>query len=149
VSRADSAVTAVPTAPGSLLPRLAHGVSIAATFAAAAALLVELAVVLVGVIGRTLIGHGPLWSDEASRLALAIIAFIGGAAAYRGAHHTAIRLITDRLGEITRQAVGAGIEWLVLIVTVATAWHSIALLTASWAMSRPSCRSAPAGSLCR
>ena len=137
MSRADTAVAAVPTASGRLLPRLAHGISVAATIAAAAALLVELVVVLVGIIGRTVLGHGPLWSDEASRLALAIIAFIGGAAAYRGAHHTAIRLITDRLGQVTRQAVGAGIEWLVLIVTVATAWNSIALLTASWGNATP------------
>jgi tripartite ATP-independent transporter DctM subunit len=103
-----------------------------ATVVAATALLIELAVVLISILGRTLVGHGPLWADEASRLALAIIAFIGGAAAYRGAHHTAIRLITDRLGATTRQAVGAGIEWLVLIVTASTAWQSIALLTASW-----------------
>ena len=103
-----------------------------ATVVAATALLIELAVVLVSILGRSLLGHGPLWADEASRLALAIIAFIGGAAAYRGAHHTAIRLITDRLGVTTRLAVSAGIEWLVLIVTASTAWQSIALLTASW-----------------
>jgi len=109
----------------------------AATVAAAAALLIELAVVLVSILGRTLIGHGPMWADEASREALAIIAFIGGAAAYRGAHHTAIRLVTDRLSATTRLAVGAGIEWLVLIVTAATAWQSISLLTASWDNETP------------
>lgn len=112
--------------------RVVHAAGLVATIAAAAALLIELAVVLVSIVGRTVVGHGPLWSDEASRLALAIIAFIGGAAAYRGAHHTAIRLITDRLGRTLRQAVGAGIEWLVLIVTATTAWQSVALLTASW-----------------
>jgi tripartite ATP-independent transporter DctM subunit len=111
---------------------IVRAIGILATIAAAGALLIELAVVLVSIVGRTVVGHGPLWSDEASRLALAIIAFIGGAAAYRGAHHTAIRLITDRLGETMRRAVGAGIEWLVLIVTATTAWQSVALLTASW-----------------
>jgi tripartite ATP-independent transporter DctM subunit len=103
-----------------------------ATTVAAAALLIELAVILVSIVGRTVLGHGPLWADEASRLALAIIAFIGGAVAYRSAHHTAIRVITDRLGNTARLAVGAGIEWLVLIVTATAAWQSVALLTASW-----------------
>ena len=115
-----------------LLSRIMQGLGRLATITAATALLVELAVVLVSVIGRGTIGHGPLWSDEASRLALSIIAFIGGAAAYRRAHHTAIRLITDRLSQTMRLAVGAGIEWLVLIVTATTAWQSIGLLTASW-----------------
>jgi len=116
---------------------------------AAAALLVELAVVLVGIIGRTALGHGPLWSDESLTSGAGDHRFHRGAAAYRGAHHTAIRLITDRLGEVTRQAVGAGIEWLVLIVTVATAWNSIALLTASWGNATPILQISTAGLRCR
>jgi tripartite ATP-independent transporter DctM subunit len=115
-----------------LVERVGHTIGLAATVVAATALVVELVVVLVSICGRSLVGHGPLWSDEASRLALAIIAFIGGAAAYRGAHHTAVRLITDRLSPTTQAAVRAGIEWLVLIVTAATSFQSIALLIASW-----------------
>jgi tripartite ATP-independent transporter DctM subunit len=122
----------MPESAVRVFSRIVQGIGWVATLVAATALLIELAVVLVSIVGRTLVGHGPLWSDEASRLALSIIAFIGGAAAYRGAHHTAIRLITDRLGPTARRAVGAGIEWLVLIVTATTAWQSIALLTDSW-----------------
>ena len=136
-SAAITAPAIIPAGAARVLTRIVHGVGLLATIAAATALLIELAVVLVSIAGRTLFGHGPLWSDEASRLALTIIAFVGGAAAYRGAHHTAIRLITDRLGPTTRQAVGAGIEWLVLIVTATTAWQSIALLTASWSTVTP------------
>ena len=132
VSAAAAGSPIVAGGAARLLSRIMQGLGRLATITAATALLVELAVVLVSVIGRGTIGHGPLWSDEASRLALSIIAFIGGAAAYRGAHHTAIRLITDRLSQTMRQAVGARIEWLVLIVTATTAWQSIGLLTASW-----------------
>jgi len=136
-----AAVAAAPAVTaGGVVRAVSRGVRAVgrlASVVAAGALLIELAVVLISVAGRTLVGHAPLWSDEASRLALAIIAFIGGAAAYRGAHHTAIRLITDRLGRTTRQAVGAGIEWLVLIVTVTAAWQSITLLTASWGNLTP------------
>jgi len=128
---ASVSATPVPIATG-LPTRVVRGIAHAATVVAATALLIELAVILVGILGRTLMGQGPLWADEASRLALAIIAFIGGAAAYRGAHHTAVRLVTGRMRHGTRLAVGAGIEWLVLIVTAASAWQSLALLTASW-----------------
>jgi tripartite ATP-independent transporter DctM subunit len=119
------------------ISRLVRWIGALATMMAASALLAELVVVLYSIIGRTLLGRGPLWADEASRLALAVIAFIGGAAAYRGAHHTAVRLITDRLPPLLRQSVSAGIEWLVLIVCAATAWQSIGLLTASWGNLTP------------
>lgn len=112
-------------------------ICLAATTVAAAALLIELAVVLVSITGRATLGYGPLWSDEASRLALAIIAFIGGAAAYRGAHHTAIRFVTDRLARTGRLCVGAGIEWLVLIVCLTAAWQSVGLLQDSWSTVTP------------
>jgi tripartite ATP-independent transporter DctM subunit len=110
---------------------------LAATTIAAAALLIELAVVMVSIIGRATIGYGPMWADEASRLALAIIAFIGGAAAYRGAHHTAVRFVTDRLPRTGRLCVGAGIEWLVLIVCLVAAWQSVGLLQDSWGNVTP------------
>ncbi|HET6309227.1 MAG TPA: TRAP transporter large permease subunit [Rhodopila sp.] len=127
----------LPSAATRLFTRFVHGIALLATTIAATALLVELAVVLFSIAGRTLLGHGPLWSDEASRLALTTIAFIGGAAAYRGAHHTSIRLVTDRLAPTARHAVAAGIEWLVLIVTAATAFQSISLLQDSWSTVTP------------
>ncbi len=138
MANATSAVPAIPVGgfvgACSTASRL---IWLVATTVAAAALLIELAVVLVSVTGRATVGYGPLWSDEASRLALAIIAFIGGAAAYRGAHHTAIRFITDRLPRTGRLAVGAGIEWLVLIVCLSAAWQSIGLLQDSWGNVTP------------
>src|SRR5271156_50187 len=83
-----------PNTVAALVAAAARALAVTATVVAAAALLIELAVVLVSILGRSLAGHAPLWSDEASRLALSVITFIGGAAAYRGAHHTAIRLVT-------------------------------------------------------
>lgn len=112
-------------------------IGLVATTIASAALLIELAVVLVSITGRATVGYGPLWSDEASRLALAVIAFIGGAAAYRGAHHTSIRFVTDRLPPTGRLCVDAGIEWLVLIVCLTAAWQSVGLLQDSWGNLTP------------
>ena len=90
-----------------------------ARLVAAAALIVELVVVLFTIIERSLFDRSILWNDEASRLALSIITFIGGAVSYRGAHHSSIRLITDRLSTSRRQVIAIGIEWLVLSVTAA------------------------------
>ena len=136
-----AATSATPAAPAGgwagALSGAARFLSLIATVAASAALLIELGVTLVSIIGRATVGHGPLWSDEAARLALAVIAFIGGAAAYRGAHHTAIRFVTDRLSPVMRLSVGAGIEWLVLIVCVATAWESVGFLQDSWGNVTP------------
>jgi len=53
-----------------------------ARFVAAAALLIELAVILITVAERSVLGHALLWGDEASRLALSVITFIGGAARF-------------------------------------------------------------------
>ena len=135
------AVSAVPATPAGGFARAysvaARLICLLATIIAASALLIELGVVLVSIIGRSTVGYGPLWSDEASRLALAIIAFIGGAAAYRGAHHTAVRFITDRLPPIGRLYVGAGIEWLVLIVCLVAAWQSVGFLQDSWGNVTP------------
>ncbi len=103
-----------------------------ASIVAATALLVELVVVLVSIVARSVFGDGLLWTDEASRIALSTISFIGGAAAYRGAHHTTIRLVTDRLARRLREATAIGIEWLVLIVTAVSVWQSVGLLAAGW-----------------
>ncbi len=62
---------------------------------AAAALLIELVIILADVIQRELFQASFLWADEASKLTLSVIAFIGGAAAYRGGQHTSIRLLLD------------------------------------------------------
>src|ERR1700744_2253223 len=75
-SAAVAAPAVIPGGAARMLTRVVHGISLLATIAAATALLIELAVVLVSIAGRTLVGHGPLWSDEASRLAVTIIAFI-------------------------------------------------------------------------
>ena len=51
---------------------------------------------------RFLFTQSLLWSEEASRLCLTTLAFIGGAAAYRARHHTAIQFVTRFLPERLR-----------------------------------------------
>ena len=115
-----------------MVSRVAAVLCLIAQLIAAAGLIIELLVVLFTITERSLFSSSVLWSDEASRLALSIITFIGGATAYRGAHHTSIRLITDRVTPAARRTIAIGIEWLVFTVTVAIAWQSIGLLETSW-----------------
>src|SRR3569833_2231935 len=58
------------------------------------ALLAELTVVLTDVSIRVLFTQSLLWSEEASKLSLTTLAFLGGALAYRARHHTAIEFVT-------------------------------------------------------
>ena len=117
--------------------RVATALYLIARLGAAAALIAELVVVLFTITERSLFDRSILWNDEASRLALSIVTFIGGAASYRGAHHNSIRLITDRLSPSRSQVIAIGIEWLVLSVTAVAAWQSLGLLETSWADLTP------------
>lgn len=98
----------------------------------AIALIAELVVVMLDVIGRALFSHSFLWSDEAAKLALSVITFVGGAVAYREGRHAAISLLIDLLPARPRQIVFAVIEWIVVIVCSITAWVSLELLQTHW-----------------
>jgi TRAP-type C4-dicarboxylate transport system permease small subunit len=98
----------------------------------AIALIAELVVVVSDVIGRALFSHSFLWSDEAAKLALSVITFVGGAVAYREGRHAAITLLVDLFPEKSRQIVLAATEWIVVIVCGTTAWVSLELLEAHW-----------------
>ena len=73
-----------------------------------------------------------LWTDEVSSLALSVIAFIGGAIAYRREQHVFIRTIVDRMPERPRQACYAFVDWLVLVIAMICFWASLDLLSARW-----------------
>src|ERR1700674_3461068 len=69
-----------------------------------AALLGELSLVLANVLARAYLHHSFLWADEAARLALSTLAFIGGAVAYRRRDHAFVRVI---VGLLSRRVQGA------------------------------------------
>jgi len=67
-------------------------VDLAAESLIVAALLGELVLVLANVVARVYFHHSFLWTDEIARLALSILAFIGGAVAYRRRDHAFVRV---------------------------------------------------------
>jgi tripartite ATP-independent transporter DctM subunit len=78
----------------------------------------ELCLILAEVGQRVAVSHSFLWAEEISRLALLTIAFIGGALAYRGAHHTAVALVTDALPARLRRIVLAMVDVTILAIAV-------------------------------
>jgi tripartite ATP-independent transporter DctM subunit len=106
-------------------------------FVVGASLLAELAVVILDVTCRTLFGSPLLWAGDVATLALTVIAFIGGAVAYRHDHHICVRTIVDMLPPRPRRGAYAAVEWLVMEVTAIAAWQSIAVVQSRWDMLTP------------
>ncbi len=98
----------------------------------AVAIFGELAAVITDVLGRTLFDAPLLWADEVGGLALTMIAFIGGAVAYRRDQHIAVRVLVDGLPPRLRAPMYAAADWLVLETAVVCFVTSFPLLISRW-----------------
>ena len=98
----------------------------------AAALLGELTVVLSNVLARAWLHHSFLWADEVARFALSVLAFIGGAVAYRRREHAVVSLALDLLPKRTKEVCLALADVLVLFTAVLAAVASIDLIDTGW-----------------
>jgi len=107
-------------------------VDLAAESLVVAALLGELVLVLANVVARVYFHHSFLWTDEIARLALSILAFIGGAVAYRRRDHAFVRVILSRLPLAGERGCLALADVVVLFVAGLTGLVSIEFLGSSW-----------------
>ena len=107
-------------------------VDLAAESLVVAALLGELVLVLANVVARVYFHHSFLWTDEIARLALSILAFIGGAVAYRRRDHAFVRVILSRLPLGGERGCLALADVVVLFVAGLTGLVSIEFLGSSW-----------------
>ena len=103
----------------------------------AVALLGELAIVLANVAARTWLHHSFLWSDEVARLALSILAFIGGAVAYRRREHAFVRIVLNLLPPRAAAAMLASADVLVLLAVALAGVASIDFISLSWSETTP------------
>ncbi len=136
----DAALIALAPRHGVLrgaLGRVCGGLEVAARGVAAVALLVELVIILVDVFQRELLHASFLWDDEASKMTLSAVAFIGGAAAYRGGQHTSIRLFLEMMPVRLRAFVLASFEWVVVATTMLAAWQALGLISDNWENATP------------
>lgn len=92
----------------------------------------ELGAVIGDVLGRTLFDSPLIWADEVGGLALTIIAFIGGAVAYRRDQHIAVRVLVEMLPARAHAALHAAADWLVLETAVVAFFTSLPLLAERW-----------------
>jgi tripartite ATP-independent transporter DctM subunit len=107
-------------------------IDLAAESLVVAALLAELVLVLANVVARVCFQRSFLWTDEIARLALSILAFIGGAVAYRRRDHTFVRVILSRLPSPGERGCRAFADVIVLFVAGLTGFASIEFLASSW-----------------
>jgi tripartite ATP-independent transporter DctM subunit len=95
-------------------------VDAAARIIVVVALLGELTVVLTDITIRFLFTQSLLWSEEASKLCLTTLAFLGGALSFRAGHHTAIQFVTRMFPQTVRDAIAAAVDAAILCVCVVT-----------------------------
>jgi tripartite ATP-independent transporter DctM subunit len=112
-------------------------VDLAAETLIVAALLGELVLVLANVAARIYFQRSFLWTDEVARLALSILAFVGGAVAYRRRDHAFVRVILSRLPSRGERACLALADVVVLFVAGITGYVSIEFLSSSWGEYTP------------
>ena len=117
--------------------RVMDAIHLAATGLAAIALIVELVIILWDVTQRQFFSRSFLWSDESAKLSLSIIAFIGGAAAYRSRQHTSVRVLLDLMPAPLCDLVLAVLEWAVVVVAVIAGWQSLLLMEGNWQTLTP------------
>ena len=132
MTNTEAAVEAVAREPIALraLDRLAEAIVIGA-------LLGELLLVLANVVARVFFGQSFLWSDEVARLVLSILAFIGGAVAYRRRDHAQVRLLLNLIPSGAERACLVLADVIVFFVSALIGVASIAFIVASWAERTP------------
>jgi tripartite ATP-independent transporter DctM subunit len=101
------------------------------------ALFVELALVLTNIVARTFFQYSFLWSDEVARLALSVMAFVGGAVAYRRREHAHVRLILAMLPAQGERICLALADVVVLFATGLTGVVSAEFIVSNWSERTP------------
>lgn len=112
-------------------------VDLAAEWLIVVALLGELVLVLANVAARIYFQRSFLWTDEVARFALSVLAFIGGAVAYRRRDHAFVRVILSRLPARGERGCLALADVVVLFVAATTGFVSIEFLASSWGEYTP------------
>jgi tripartite ATP-independent transporter DctM subunit len=95
------------------------------------ALAIQLVVVLAGIVSRFWFDESLLWADEAAKLFLSLITFVGGALAFRARHHTTVEFLTGKFPPRWRTAVAIGVDVLILVAAVVVGDVSLDLLSIS------------------
>jgi tripartite ATP-independent transporter DctM subunit len=113
-------------------PPALRALNLAADALVVLALLGELIVVLANVFARLWLEHSFLWADEVAKLNLSVLAFVGGAVAYRRRHHAYVQVVIKLLPARFQPMCFALGDVLVLFATGLTLVASWEFLAMSW-----------------
>jgi tripartite ATP-independent transporter DctM subunit len=102
-----------------------------------AVVLAELGVIFSHVVSRSAFNAAFVWTDEAARLILMTLGFIGGAFAYRRGEHAFIRFVIDVLPAGLRRACYTTAELLILMLAITTGINALPLIVARWSQPSP------------
>src|SRR6516162_458088 len=131
----------VSPAPAAETPRASFNILRAVEFVAETivivALLAELVLVLANVFDRIYFRRSFLWADEAARLSLSILAFIGGAVAYRRREHAFVRILHNLVAPPVERACLVLSDIVVLFVVTLTSIASLQFIASSWGELTP------------
>ena len=101
------------------------------------ALLGELTSVLVNAFARSLLHFSFLWVNEIGGLALAVMAFVGGAVAYHRGHHLSVQAIVAMFSPRVQLVCAALAECAVIVLAVVVFWASLPYLSVRWLQTSP------------
>jgi tripartite ATP-independent transporter DctM subunit len=117
--------------------RLLDRVSGAADALLAFAMIAELALVLGNIFARHFLEHSFLWADEVARIALTVLAFLGGAVAYRRRDHASVRIVLRLLPAPIERLLVVLADVVVLGVAVLVGLASLEFVSSSWTEITP------------
>src|ERR1700754_4906150 len=95
-----------------------NGIDLAFRAILVVALVIQLAIVLTGIVSRFWFDESLLWADEAAKLFLSLITFVGSALAFRARHHTTVEFLTAKLAPRWRTSFAIGMDLLILVAAV-------------------------------
>jgi tripartite ATP-independent transporter DctM subunit len=100
-------------------------------------LLGELGIVLANVLARIFFNTSFLWADEVARFVLSIIAFVGGAVAYRRREHAFVRVLLNRCPVGMQRVCFALADVLALFISLVAGVASFEFIASSWSERTP------------
>jgi tripartite ATP-independent transporter DctM subunit len=101
------------------------------------ALLGELGIVFANVLARVFFTTSFLWADEVARFVLSIIAFIGGAVAYRRREHAFVRVLLNRCPAGMQRVCFTLADVLALFISLVAGVASFEFIESSWSERTP------------
>jgi tripartite ATP-independent transporter DctM subunit len=96
------------------------------------AMVAELALVLGNIFARHYLEHSFLWADEVARIALTVLAFLGGAVAYRRRDHACVRIVLSRLPAPAERVLVVLADVVVLGIAILVGLASVEFIASSW-----------------